>query len=248
MSKIKAIALQEFRSVVYSPMFFVVALLCSIIWTYSFLRSVMAFVELSSLPPQYAQGPLSIHYQIIEGHVSLVNLVFIFAIPALTMRLLANEKRNKTFELLLTSPITSFEIAAGKFFGGFLVSSVLVVVALLYPLGLRLFAEFSLLPLLSTAVGVLFLTGMYVALGLFASSLTSSPVLSVILGVMFNLLLWLISQSTTVVTDPIWSEILRQMSVPQQFYVFLKGTLNISATVFFLTAIGFFVFLCGAHC
>ena len=244
MNKIKAIALQEVRAVIFSPMFFVIALLCSTVWTYTFLRSVMTFAELSSLPSYYSRGPLSLHYQVIEGHISLVNLLFIFAIPALTMRLLSSEKRNKTFELLLTSPLTSLQIALGKFLGGFLIASILVVIALLYPLGLRAFADFSLLPLLSTAIGVLFLTGMYVALGLFASSLTSSPVLSVILGIVFNLFLWLISLSTTAVTNPIWSEILRQMSVPQQFYVFLKGTLNISATVFFLSLIGFFIFLC----
>ncbi len=237
------IALRDFKTLVTSPVFFLTTAICTAIWSFNFLRSVKRFSEASSMPPQFKQQTLNIHYHLFVDHISLINLIFIFAIPAITMRLLSEEKKSGTFGLLLTSPISATSIAAGKFLGGFFVSLVLVSVAFLYLIGMRMFTEFSMMPLFASFLGVVFMTATYVAVGLFASSLSQSQVLSVILGILFNLILWLLSQGSQMSDNAILSAVLDYVHIPQQFFSFLKGTVNTSSVVFFMSLIGFFVFL-----
>ena len=239
-----AIAWRDFKALVTSPMFFVITGICSVVWTFNFLRALTRFAQLSALPPQVRQGQnFNIHFYLFIEHISLVNLIFIFAIPAITMKSISEEKKQGTYDLLLTSPITATNIALGKFLGALGVSCVLIFVALLYPLGMSFFADFSYGPLFTSFLGLVLMTATYVAVGLFASSISKSLVLSVILGILFNLILWLASQSAQMTDQPTLSAILEYMQIPQQFFSFLKGTFNTSACVFFLSAIGFFVFL-----
>ena len=238
------IAWKDFRTLVTSPIFFLTTAICTAIWSFNYLRSVSRFAQMSAMPPQMRGGQeLNIHYHLFIDHISLINLIFIFAIPAITMRLISEEKKSGTYGLLLTSPITATSIAGGKFLAGFLVSLVLIGVAFLYPLGTRAFAEFSMGPLFASFLGVILMTGTYVAVGLFASSLSQSQVLSVILGILFNLILWLVSQGSQMSDNELLSSLLDYIHVPQQFFTFLKGTINTSSLLFFLSAIGFFVFL-----
>ena len=238
------IAWKDFRTLVTSPIFFLTTAICTALWSFNFLRSVSRFSQMSSMPAQFRQGQtLNIHYHLFVDHISLINLIFIFAIPAITMRLISEEKKSGTYGLLLTSPISASSIAGGKFLAGFMVSLVLVCVAFIYPLGTRAFTEFHMGPLLASFLGVSLMTATYVAVGLFASSLSQSQVLSVILGILFNLILWLISQGAQMSDNEILSAVLEYMHVPQQFFSFLKGTVNTSSMFFFLSAIGFFVFL-----
>ena len=244
MRPIFTIAWRDFRTLVSSPMFCVITSICTVIWSFNFIRAAINFAQASSMPAQFHQGQnFNIHYHLFVDHISLINLIFIFAIPAITMRLISEEKKMGTYGLLLTSPITANHIAFGKFLAGFLVSAVLILVAFVYPLGTRLFTEFHFGPLLASFAGVLLMTGTYVAIGLFASALTQSQVLSVILGILFNLILWLMSQGAAMSDHSIVSAILNYIHLPQQFFTFLKGTLSTSSVIFFLSCIGFFVFL-----
>ncbi|MCB0355586.1 MAG: ABC transporter permease subunit [Bdellovibrionales bacterium] len=239
-----SIAWKDFRTLVTSPIFFLTTAICTAIWSFNFLRAVSRFSQMSSMPPQFRQGQsLNIHYHLFVDHISLINLIFIFAIPAITMRLISEEKKSGTYGLLLTSPITATSIAVGKFLAGFLVSLVLIGVAFLYPLGTRAFTEFSMGPLFASFLGVCLMTATYVAVGLFASSLSQSQVLSVILGILFNLILWLMSQGSQMSDNEVLSAIFEYIHVPQQFFSFIKGTISTSALFFFFISIGFFVFL-----
>jgi ABC-2 type transport system permease protein len=243
MRAVCTIAWRDFKTLALSPIFFLTTSICTAIWSFNFLRSVKRFADASSMPPQFKQQALNIHYHLFVDHISLINLIFIFAIPAITMRLISEEKKSGTYSLLLTSPITATNIALGKFLAGFMVSLSLVFVAFLYPLGTRMFTEFSMAPLLGSFLGVILMTGTYVAVGLFASSLSQSQVLSVILGILFNLILWLLSQGSQMSDNAVLAAILDYIHIPQQFFTFLKGTLSTSSIIFFTSAIGFFVFM-----
>jgi ABC-2 type transport system permease protein len=243
MRAIFTIALRDFKTLVWSPIFFLILSICTAIWSFNYLRSIKNFADASAMPPQFKQQVLNIHYHVFVDHISVINLIFLFAIPAITMRLLSEEKKSGTYSLLLTSPITATSIAVGKYLSGFMVSMVLVAVAFCYILGTRLFTEYSLLPLVTSFLGVTFMTGTYVAIGLFASSLSQSQVLSVILGILFNLILWLLSQGTQMSDSVMLSAVLEYIHIPQQFFTFLKGTLSTSSIIFFISLIGFFVFL-----
>ncbi len=243
MRAIKAIAWKDFKTIVFSPTFFIIAFLCSAIWGSNFMRAVIQFAYQSSNPMQLGGGNLNLHYNLFVSLVSFVNIIFIFAIPAITMKLISEEKKQKSYDLLLTSPITSTDIAVGKFVAGFGVSLLLIGITLFYPMLLSFFAKFSWTVLLVAYAGLVLVTALYVALGLLASSITQSSVLSVILGIVFNLILWLMAQAAMSAKGSAAVEFFEYISVPNQLYAFLKGTMSVGGLVFFLSVIIFFVFL-----
>ncbi|RME17235.1 MAG: ABC transporter permease [Bdellovibrio sp.] len=239
------IAIKDFKQLVAYPLFWMIVTACTAIWSYSYLRSVIVFARMSERAAllQGARPGMNIHYVVFLNYISLVNIIFLFIIPAITMRLIAEEKKLRTYDLLLTSPVTATDIAVGKFLAGFGAALVLILISFLYPLGTAFFADFSFGPLLSSYMGLILVTGCYVAAGLFASSLTQSVLLSVVLGVIFNLILWFIGQGVDFSDKPFFREIMEHLSFGEQFYNFLKGDIKISSLVFFLSVISLFVFL-----
>lgn len=243
MRAILTIAKKDLRNLLINPLFYVIAGLCSFIWTYSYLRNFLTFAERSRVYMQPGMDAgMNLQGQVFLMHISYGNLLFVFLIPALTMRLLAEEKRMRTFDLLLTSPITATQIAIGKFLAGWGAAMVLIGISFLYPLGTRMVAEYPMGPLLSAYLGVSLVAGAYVAVGLFASSLTESIMLSVIMGLIFNLLLWFVGQGASEAGGTV-SSILEYVALGNHFSSFVTGAIKSNSLVFMVSLIALFVFL-----
>jgi ABC-2 type transport system permease protein len=244
MRGILTLAGKDLRNLVKSPMLYVIAGLCSMLWSYSYMRMLFAFAERSRLYAQPGmEAGMNLQRDVFLPHISQINLLFVFVVPALTMRLLAEEKRLRTYDLLLTSPISASQVAIGKFLAGLGTVSVLTAISFLYPLLTRLVAEYPMGPLLAAYFGVVMVSGAYVAVGLFASSLTESVVLSVVMGLIFNILLWFISQGSGDVGNPIVAGVLDYLSLGQHFLNFIMGAVKLSSVVYLASLIGLFVFL-----
>ncbi len=240
------LAWKDFKVIVTSPMFYFLAFLSTLMWSYSYIRNILMFAEQSVRAGMMQQGVdagMNIHRTVFLFHISQLNLLFIFIIPALTMRLIAEEKKLRTYDLLLTSPITATGIALGKFLAAFGAAAVLVFISALYPVGSAMFADFHWPTLLVSYLGVLLVSGCYVAVGLFASSLTESVVLSVVMGLIFNLTLWFLSQGSEMATTSWIVGTLEHVSIGQHFMGFISGSIKLSSVIFFLSCIGLFVFL-----
>lgn len=244
MRAIWTIAGKDFRNLITSPLFYIISGLCCLLWSYSYMRSVLLFAERARMfmQPGVDSG-LNVQKEVFLGHISQINLLYVFVVPALTMRLLSEEKRMRTYDLLLTSPISATQIALGKFLGGLGAVSVLTAISFLYPLGTRLVADFPMAPLISAYVGVILISAVYVAVGLFASSLTESLVLSVVMGLIFNILLWFVSQGFGSEGNPTVTAILEYMSLGQHFINFIMGAVKLNSLVFLLSVITLFIFL-----
>lgn len=245
MRAIFTLAGKDLKNILLSPLFFLIAGLCSVIWSYTFMRSLFMFAERTRQQgSSIAETGMNLQNQVFFTHISYANMLFIFLVPALTMRLISEEKRMRTYDLLLTAPITATEITIGKFLAGFGTVSVLIFISMLYPLGTRLVSGFPLAPLISAYAGVLLVAAAYVSIGLFASSLTDSPMLSLVMGMIFNMLLWFLAQSwesgggTSTV-----SSILEYMSIGQHFLSFIVGSVKLNATVFLLSLTVLFTFM-----
>ncbi len=243
MRAILTLAGKDLRNLLSSPLFYVIAGLCSVLWSYSYMRNLLEFAEQSRvyMQPGMETG-MNLQRAVFLAHISQINLLYVFVVPALTMRLLAEEKRLRTYDLLLTSPISATHIALGKFLAGFGAVSVLTLISLIYPLATRLVAEYPMGPLFAAYLGVLLVAGAYVAVGLFASSLTESVLLSVVLGLIFNILLWFLSQGASG-SGTMISSVLEYMSLGQHFLNFIMGAVKLNSLVFLLSLIGVFVFL-----
>lgn len=244
MRAIGTIAWKDLKNLLTSPLFYIISGLCTVLWSYSYIRNLLVFAEQARMSmAQGGESGMNLQREVFMMHISQINLLLVFVVPALTMRLLAEEKRLRTYDLLLTSPITATDIAVGKFLAGWGAVGALIFISFLYPLSTRLVADYPIAPLLSAYLGVVLVAGAYVAVGLFASSLTESIVLSVVMGLIFNILLWFMSQGTGGENSPTVASVLEHLSLGQHFLNFILGSIKLKSLVFFASVIGLFVFL-----
>lgn len=175
-------------------------------------------------------------------------IVTVFAGPILSMGLLSEEYRRKTFELLMTTPVRAIEIVLGKYAGGLGMIITTLSVTLVYPLILTVFGSSESGQALewSTVLlgygGVLLLGATSVALCLFISSLTESQLVSVFVGVAILLVWLLVGSATRGLDEPLRSAV-TYITIDTQLQQLLKGVLDPKPIVFFGSAIAFFLML-----
>jgi len=241
------IAGKDLRTTFVSPLFYVVSSICSLIWCLLFSSRLADFIIQSSMQMMQAQGRenggLPIHFYVIFPHLSIVNLIMIFAVSAFTMRLFTEEKRNRTFDLLLTSPVTSAEIVVGKLIAGVGTAWVLLGIAALYPLSLAFFNGMDWGPFASSLIGLALLSAAYVAVGIFASSLTQSAVVAVVFALVFNVMLWFVGVLADRSSDATERSIIEHLNVGEHLQNFMKGNVSLSGVVFMLSLVFLFTFL-----
>ena len=169
-----------------------------------------------------------------------VRLVLMLAVPLLTMRLLAEERRLGTIELLLTYPVRDGVVVAAKLGACLLVIAMLLACTLIYPFWVWRVQEFPLAPLVAGYVGLLLLGVLCASYGLFVSSMTDSQVLAGFLTAMPLLLLWLLSwneAANAATTLPA----VRAVSLFNHFQPFSVGVIDLRDVFYFLFLSGCFV-------
>lgn len=130
----------------------------------------------------YAVYNLINHYANFEYTLSGVSFIFVLLVPILTMRIMAEEKKQKTDQLLFTSPITITKIILGKFFGVFTVFLIVIGIVCLYPLIMLQFGSVPLASGFNSILGFALLGGAYIAIGLFISAMTESQVVAAVVS------------------------------------------------------------------
>lgn len=246
MRKIVAITIKEFCSYLSGPGIYVLSgLLMTLLgWTYFALIQRFSRQSMMMLMQTRGQGGgLDIHQEVFFSLLSNLNLFFLFLAPVLTMKLLSEEKKMRTMDLLLTSPITSLQIVLGKFLAATLVVTLLTGLSFIYPVITSYYAEVHWGYLFSGYLSVFLVTLMYIAIGLFASSLTESLIISMVIGIVLSLGAWFIAWGTTFVENPTFTAILEHISTPQHFGDMLRGSVEISGIVFLLSVVTLFTFM-----
>ena len=230
---------------VLSPLFFGWTGISFIFLSYNFPRDLFRFAMTYAMPVfgQNAEQGRNIHFDVFVAHISYINLIFLFAVPVLGMKLLAEEKRNRTFDLLMTSPLSSLQMVLGKYFSLLMVLFLFLFFSLIYPLSTGFFTEIPVGPLVSSYLGLFLLASVYSATCLFASSLSQSLFLSAFIGMILNISLWFISQQGQNSGSAVWNSIMDYMSLSAHLTNFIKGSLVINSFVFFFSVIVFFLFL-----
>ena len=243
MNAVLVIAGRDLKSLVRSPMYFVIAAMCTTLWAAMYILSLQEFVKRSTqaLFQGRGEGGGSLHREVFAQHISLVNFIMILAIAAIAMRLLAEEKKNRTYDLLLTSPVTATQIVLGKLLAGTGAAWSLIALSALYPISVRVFAPIDWGPLGAAYLGMMLLAAGYVAVGLFASSLTDSPVLAVVMSLIFSVGIWFVGAGAGAFDDQTVSKVFEQLSVGTHFNSFVVGAIGTSSLVFFASLI----FLCA---
>jgi ABC-2 type transport system permease protein len=169
-----------------------------------------------------------------------IRLVLILAIPLLTMRLLAEERRLGTLELLLTYPLRDGAIVAAKLGACLVVVAALLAGTLVYPWLVYRVQPFALEPLVAGYLGLLLFAAVCAAYGLFVSSLTDSQVLAGFLTALPLLLLWLLSWNEAA-SSPETLPLLRAISLFSHFQPFSVGVIEARDVFYFVFMSAFFV-------
>ena len=238
---------KDFRQTVYNPVFFVVTGLCAAILGFVFPRRLFEFALVAGVSPLSQRSMGGAGYNIYEtvfiNHLSLTHLLLMFIIPILTMRLIAEEKKLRTFELLMASPITSTKIVLAKFAAGYSAALLLVLLSFSFPFLTGWFADFSFRLLVSAYASIALLVGIYTAIGLFASSLTESVMLSVFMGIAFNISLHFVSMGAEFSDNPVYAAVLQYLSLSSHLEGFFRGNIVTSSILFFVLVTGFFLFM-----
>ena len=175
---------------------------------------------------------------------SLLPWMFLFFVPAVSMRLWAEERKQGTAELLLTLPVKDEEIILGKYLAG--LTLVTLAVFLEFPLVI-LTARLGDLdpgPVIGGFLGSIFLGGAYLAIGLFLSSITSNQIVAFILGVVVSFALFIVGESLVLATAPLAiAPLLRDLGLGAHFDSIGRGVIDTRDVIYYLSVIAFFLYL-----
>jgi ABC-2 type transport system permease protein len=160
--------------------------------------------------------------------------LLLLTVPIITMRLVAEERRLRTLEMLLTSPITETSVVAAKFLASLSLVVLMVLLSGTYALALALLGAPDWGPIYSGYIGLVLLGAALVAVGLFTSALVSNQVIAALLSLSVFLLLWIIDHFGWLLPDP-FNTLVVNMSLLVHFRPFATGSLFLSDAGYFIS-------------
>jgi len=219
------IALKEFKSYLASPMAYVVTGIFLVLTGFLFSISSATYSETS-----------------IRGFLGTGNLLLLLLAPVLTMRLLAEERKMGTLELLLTAPVRDGEVIAGKFLGSLGILTTMLALTFYYPILLMSFGDPDWGPIATGYLGLFLLGSVSLAVGLFASSLTSNQLVAAVVagGILFAL--WFIGTAANLLPEAL-GEVISYLSLSYHFPDFMRGVIDTRGIIYYLGITVLFLFL-----
>ena len=189
-------------------------------------------------------------YATLEGLFLLTPWLYLFLVPAITMRLFADEKRTGTIEILLTHPISDFQLVLAKFFAGLALVAFSLLPTLLYFLSVFLLGNpvgsIDVGATWGSFIGLFFLAAIYVAIGVFASSLTDNQIVSFILAMAISFVFYLGFDFIASSGVPyILEQILSYFSINNHYLSISRGVVDSRDMVYFIGMALFFLYITG---
>ena len=194
MSNILAIANKELKSYFVSPIAYVVVGLFAVLFGVFFVSS-LSFLLRISLQAGMMQGapPININEYMIRPLLGNTGVIMLFVLPMITMRSNAEEKRSGTIELLISSPLTDWQIILGKFLGAVCLFVLMLAVTGIHMAILFWYGEPELAPILSGYLGLFLMGASFISIGLLISSATKNQVVAGMVTFAVLLLFWVVS-------------------------------------------------------
>jgi ABC-2 type transport system permease protein len=217
--------LKEERALFSSPIAYVVLTVFLLIMGYSFCLTLFI-----------GHAPTLVHlfFQMF--------VLFLLTVPIITMRLVAEERKLRTIEILLTSPVTEVQIIFAKFAASMSLLILMLALSSAYAIVLAVYGNPDWGPIFSGYLGLLLLGGALVAVGLFTSSLTTNQIIAALLSLSVFLVLWIIDDLGYLLPDP-FDALVVNLSLSIHFRPFATGSLYLSDAAFYLTTLLLAVFL-----
>jgi len=243
MRNIWIICRRELRSYFVSPIAYVLLVMFALIFGWFFWNMLGAFVFYSMASQMRGEMmPMNINEQIIRGLLANMNVVGLFFIPVITMRLFAEEKRNGTIELLVTSPVDDLEVIVGKWLAAVGLYAGMLLLTALDVVFIFKYGNPDWKPLAVGYLGLLLQAAALLAIGTFISSLTKNQIIAGAASFGVCLLIFVLGWAGGYETST-WAQVLSYMSVTTHMESFTKGVLDTKDAVYYLTVIFLGLFL-----
>jgi gliding motility-associated transport system permease protein len=250
---VPTVAWRELRSLFVSPVAYGVLSLFAVLAGLFFVLGVAAFntyvIQLEQYQAMDQLQKVNLSDQLVAQFYDAMGVVLLFLVPGITMGLFAAEKANGTQELLLTSPLTIWDVVLGKFAAGAAFIAILVAMVAAFPGLLFVYGDPEIGKTISGLLGLLLVGWTYVAIGIFASSVTKSQVVSFLIA--FVLLLCLLLMPAIAELGVLGgggglSGALDWVSSGEHFQQMLKGLVDTRDLAYFAVIIGSFLLLTKA--
>jgi ABC-2 type transport system permease protein len=231
------IAARELRGLFLSPLAWAILAVVTFIMTWMFLVQLEAFLQLQ---PRLAavEGAPGVTAIVISPVMDTAAFLLLIFTPLLSMRLISDERRQRTLPLLLSAPVSMSDIALGKYLGllGFL--AIMLILLTLMPLSLLAGGTLDLGLLAACTLGLGLMLASYAAIGLLVSSLTAQPIIAAIVTLLVLMLLWILDWNSSGAQSAHVSSLFTYLSIREHFSALLKGAFNSSDVIYFLLLIG----------
>jgi ABC-2 type transport system permease protein len=235
MSHIWTIARKELKSYFASPIAYLLLAMFAVIFGFFFWNAVGYFVSVSLQSQMMGRGfPMNVNEMVIRPLLMNVSVIGLFLIPMITMRLFAEEKRQGTIELLLTSPVEDWQIILGKWLAAVLLYASMLGVTALNFLFLFAYGKPDWKPLLIAYLGLILQAGALLAIGTFISTLTKNQIIAGAATFGACLLLWVFEWVAGYETAA-WAKVMGYMSVVSHFESFAKGVIDTKDAIYYVT-------------
>jgi ABC-2 type transport system permease protein len=225
MNNILTIFKRELRSYFTSPVAYIIIVVFLIITGWFFTSSL------------FLAGVVSM-----RGVFEIVPFIFLFYIPAISMRTFSEEKKSGTIELLLTKPISDSDIVLGKFFSTLTLAALTLAPTLIYVISLKLLGSLDIGSIISAYIGIILMSGIYISIGLFASSLTENQVVAFIVSFLIIFALFMLNKILIFIPTPLITTV-EYISTDYHFSSIARGVIDTKDLVYYVSSISIMLLL-----
>lgn len=212
---------------------------------------VILYLVINSLVMWVFHGPANIldaGYANIDTLFVISPWVFLFLVPAVTMRLISDEKRIKTMEVLLVRPISELRIVLAKYFAGLVLVIVALLPTLLYLISIHTLGKpagnFDAGAIAGSYIGLFFLAAIYTAIGLFASSLTSNQIISFLIAVVLCFIMYIgFGELSSMIASGSTSTFIESLGINYHYSSISRGLIDTRDIIYFLSVISIFILI-----
>jgi ABC-2 type transport system permease protein len=249
MKSILAIFRREMSSYFVSPIAYIVIGFFLLITGY-FFSNILSFLMEQAMMAQMQQrqmGPppeIDVPSLVMRNFTGVVSTIILFMIPMLTMGVYAEERKRGTMEMLMTSPLTEFQIVVGKYLASLALYAIMLAPTLIYHLIMGRYSDPA-MPwkvLGSGYLGLFLLGAVLLALGSFISALTESQIIAAVVTFVVFLLMWVLDFGVRGGTS--WfAEIVQYLSILRHYDDFARGVIDTTSVIFYVSMIVLGLFL-----
>ncbi|NLL06510.1 MAG: ABC transporter permease subunit [Clostridiaceae bacterium] len=223
-----AIYKRELKAYFYSPLAYVLTGIYTLALSLNFLLPIYGVV-----------GPVRTLFGVV---VYSFSMLLALILPILTMKVFADEKKNGTEVLLMTSPNSVPSIVMGKYLAAFTVYMLMIAVTGMYPIIIAITGKLNVASMLTSYIGYILMGAFFVAFGVFTSSLTENSIVSAVLGSLGLFLVWIVHNFLDVLTGRALN-VAKWISFFERFRKFIYGIIGLRDFIFFFSLIGVFLAL-----